>query len=138
MARAEARASDSVRVQEQIQAMLGSSASSWNAGDLDGFLDDYSDATDLTFIGDDEVLRGLDAVRSRYESSYWRQGAARDSLRFEDLEVRPLGTSHALTVGRYVLYRPSAGDSVTGSGLFSLVLRKDDDGTWRIVHDHSS
>lgn len=123
--------------------MLRASAGSWNAGDLEGFLDDYTDREDLTFTGSSGVRRGKDAVRESYRASYWAPGAQRDSLRFDSLEVRVLGTDHVLVLGRYVLYRPTpegageAADSVTGTGPFTLVLRREE-GAWRILHDHSS
>lgn len=142
-----------------VEAMLDASASSWNAGDLDGFVDDYSDDPDLAFVGSSGVTRGIAEVRAQYESGYWSTGAARDSLRFEDIEVRPLGERHALALGRYVLYRPAQssaadpseagaaedttvdaaadGETITSTGWFSLVLGLDE-GRWRILHDHTS
>ncbi|HKK92841.1 MAG TPA: nuclear transport factor 2 family protein [Longimicrobiales bacterium] len=142
-----------------VEAMLDASAASWNAGDLDGFLDDYTGDPDLAFVGASGVTRGIAEVRARYETGYWSTGAPRDSLRFEDIEVRPLGDRHALALGRYVLYRPAGsgtpedtvtdpnaagrgdgaadGETVTSTGWFSLVLGLDD-GRWRILHDHTS
>lgn len=134
---------DSARVADEITAMLRASARSWNAGDLDAFVDDYLDSPEMTFVGGSDVVRGREEVRARYEASYWAPGVERDSLRFEELEIRPLGDRHALALGRYVLYRPPA-DSTTATGRFSLVLRRMGDGNdgddreWKIVHDHSS
>jgi beta-aspartyl-peptidase (threonine type) len=121
----------------EIQEMLLASAASWNAGDLDGFLDDYWRSDELTFSGDTGVTRGWDDVRTRYLNSYWAPGASRDSLRFEGIEVTPLGSDHALALGQYVLYRPEEGGRVTSSGFFSLVLWKPN-GHWKILHDHTS
>ncbi|MDT8368795.1 MAG: nuclear transport factor 2 family protein [Longimicrobiales bacterium] len=123
----------------EVETMLHASAASWNAGDLDGFIDDYSDDPDLIFLGGSGIIRGVDAVRTRYETGYWADGGPPDSLRFEALEARPLGSEHALVVGRYVLYQPTASDAETTSstGWFSLVLERDA-GEWRILHDHSS
>lgn len=137
----EAGAVDSARVADEVEAMLEASTGSWNAGDLDGFVDDYLDSPEMTYVGGSGVVRGRDALRERYRATYWAEGEERDSLRFEDLEVRPLGGSHALALGRYVLYRvasDSTTDSTTATGRFTLVLRRQDDGTWTIVHDHSS
>lgn len=128
---------DSARVAEEVTEMLEASTRSWNAGDLDGFVDDYLDSPEMTYVGGSGVVRGRAALRERYRASYWAEGEERDSLRFEELEVRPLGERHALALGRYVLYR-SPSDSTTATGRFTLVLRRQDDGTWTIVHDHSS
>ena len=122
---------------EEIRGMLQASTASWNAGNLEGFLDDYWRSEDLTFSGATGVTRGWEDVRTRYLESYWAPGSARDSLRFEDLEVVPLGEEHAFALGRYVLSRPEDGGVVTSSGFFSLILEKME-GEWKIVHDHTS
>lgn len=145
------RRPDSAAVRTAVDSMLSSSAASWNAGDLEGFLDDYSAGPGLTFVGGSGRIRGLDEVRARYRASYWAPGTERDSLRFEDLEVRSLGPRHALAVGRYVLYRPGdapateggarggaeGAEEVRARGWFTLVLEKEGE-DWRIIHDHSS
>jgi len=41
---------------------------------------------------------------------------------------------HILATARYVLHR---GDSVTGSGPFTLILERRED-TWKIIHDHTN
>ncbi len=137
---AEPTAQQTVADQEEeaarITEMLHSSAESWGAGDLDGFMDDYWNDPDLTFSGSTGVTRGWESVRQRYLRTYWAPGAQRDSLRFEDLEVRMLGDAHALVLGKYVLHQPDSG-TTNATGFFSLVLRRTVDG-WRIVHDHTS
>ena len=120
-----------------IEDMLHASADSWNSGDLDGFMDDYWRSERLSFSGGTGVTRGWGEVRRRYLESYWAPGAVRDSLRFEDLEVSPLGAAHALAMGRYVLYRPEDDEEVASSGFFTLILAKMD-GEWKIIHDHTS
>jgi ketosteroid isomerase-like protein len=61
-------------------------------------------------------------------------GGTRDSLSFRDLQVDVLAPNVVNAIARYVLMR---GDSVTGEGPTSLVMRRAG-GRWRIVHDHSS
>jgi hypothetical protein len=121
----------------EVEAMLHASAASWNGGDLIGFLDDYWRSEELTFSGATGVTRGWEDVRTRYLESYWAPGAVRDSLRFEGIEVLPLGDGHALALGQYVLFRPEEGGVVTSSGFFSLVLQNME-GEWKILHDHTS
>lgn len=115
--------------------MLEASAASWNAGDLEGFLDDYHPAPTTAFVGS-TVTYGVDEIRRRYQANYWKSGAPTQHLRFEDIAVRPLGTGHALVLGRYVLLTPGT-TTVEGQGRFSLVLQHTADG-WKIIHDHSS
>ena len=117
--------------------MLHASADSWNRGDLEGFLDDYWRSEELTFSGEGGVTRGWEDVRTRYLTSYWAEGATRDSLSFEAIEVTDLGREHALALGQYVLFRPDEGGLVSATGYFSLVLEKMEDG-WKILHDHTS
>lgn len=114
--------------------MLNASARSWNEGDLAGYMDDYAD--DATFVGSTGLVRGRAEIERRYRASYWASGRPEDALRFENVEITPLGEEHALAVGRYVLYDRQSGVT-TASGIFSLVLRRTPDG-WRIIHDHSS
>jgi ketosteroid isomerase-like protein len=121
----------------EVEDMLHASAGSWNAGQLEGFLDDYWRSEDLTFSGARGVTRGWEEVRRNYLESYWAPGVDRDSLRFEGIEVLPLGPDHALALGRYVLFRPEDGGLERAGGYFSLVLRSMDEG-WRIIHDHTS
>jgi ketosteroid isomerase-like protein len=122
---------------QQIEDMLVASAGAWNAGDLDGYLDDYWPSEELTFSGPDGVIRGWAGLRDRYLGGYWAPGAKRDSLRFEGIEVFMLGSEHALALGRYVLSQPGEDPIASSHGYFSLVLRQVD-GEWKIIHDHTS
>ena len=55
-------------------------------------------------------------------------------LRFEQLNVRPLGRDRALMTGRFFLY---GGGGEERGGWYTLVWERID-GRWRIIHDHSS
>lgn len=112
---------------------LDRAASDWNRGNLDGFMTDYARDTLTGFLSEGRVRRGYDWIREHYAPRF-REDARRDSLRFEDVEARPLGAEHALVTARYILYR---GDSTTSSGPFTLVMQRQPDG-WKILHDHTS
>ena len=120
----------------EIVAALEASTAAWNQGDLAGFLEPYLDSPETTFVGSGGLLRGKDEIQARYQSSYWENGAPDDVLRFENIEVRPLGNEHALAVGRYVLTERNVGRE-TATGIFSLVFARTSEG-WKIIHDHSS
>lgn len=120
-------------VQGSVQRMLEESAGEWNRGELAGFMDDYLQSANTTYIGSAGLLSGYESIRARY-APLFEPGAARDSLRFEDVRVRRLAAIEAIATARWILHR---GDTITGSGPFTLVLRHTSGG-WKIVHDHSS
>ncbi len=117
----------------EVTHVLAASAEGWNRGDLGTFMDAYLDSPTTTYWGSRGLLRGYAEIRRHYAPRFM-PGATRDSLRFDDIEARRLGTDYALATSRWVLFR---GDSVTATGPFTLVLRRVE-GEWRIIHDHSS
>ena len=128
-------AADASAARREIDAMMAASARAWTRGDLDAFMADYLPGEGTTYVGgQNRVLRGPDAIRASYAPRF-APGALRDSLSFERTEVDLLapGVAHVLS-----FYKLTRGDSVTGYGPTSLVMRRGADGRWRIVHDHSS
>jgi len=120
-------------VQGSVVRMLEESAGAWNRGELAGFMDDYLESTNTTYIGSTGLLSGYESIRDRY-APLFEPGATRDSLRFEDVRVRRLAAIEAIATARWILYQ---GETVTSSGPFTLVLRHTSRG-WKIIHDHSS
>ncbi|MGH7662869.1 MAG: YybH family protein [Gemmatimonadaceae bacterium] len=129
----ESARADSVAVRDAIVSMFQAGAAAWNRGDLDAFMSDYAVGARTTYIGSSGLLRGPEQIRSAYAPRF-APGGNRDSLSFENIEVDVLAPGVVHAVAYYVLAR---GDSVTSRGPTSLILLKTD-GTWRIVHDHSS
>ena len=117
----------------QVTAELVQSAADWNRGDLNGFLSMYAPDTGTSYVAGGHVRKGIDWIRANYAPQF-APGAVRDSLRLEELDVRPLGTRHALVTARYMLFR---GGQTTVSGPFTLVLEQRLGG-WKILHDHTS
>ena len=115
----------------EVVALLEHGAASWNRGDLEAFMSDYTE--DATYVTKSAVVHGRQEIRARYAPRF-APGAQRDSLHFENLELDVVGPGTVNAIAYYVLMR---GDSVTARGPTSLVLKKLD-GRWRIVHDHSS
>jgi len=117
-----------------ITTMLNQTTAAWDRGDLEGFIVTYADSA--TFAGSRGVTRGKAAIREQYRRSYFQGGAPAATLRFSEIEVRPLGSGHALMVGRFTLTPRAAGREAT-TGFFSLTWARQREG-WRIIHDHSS
>jgi hypothetical protein len=66
--------------------------------------------------------------------AFFRDGKPVQSLRFEEVKVRPLGARHALVVGHFIL---SGGCEADKAGWFTTIGERRPEG-WRVIHDHSS
>lgn len=130
---APAPGSHSATLTRLITAQLERSAVDWNRGDLDGFLSDYAPESTTTFIDGRRARQGIDFIRGIYAPRF-SPGARRDSLHFEEVEVRGLSPTLTLVTARFILQRAS---EVTASGPFTLVMERRPEG-WKILHDHSS
>ena len=113
-------------------AVLSASSEAWNRGDLEAFVDDYARDSTTTFVAGGRVQNGWGWIHDNY-ARWWDLGSERDSLRFEDVAARSLGSDYLLTTARFVLFR---GDSVTASGPFTLVMQRIE-GEWKIIHDQT-
>ena len=116
-----------------IESQFARSARAWNAGNLDAFMADYAPDTLPTYFAEGHLVRGFDFIRSQYAPRF-APGARRDSLRFEEFNVRPFTNGFALVTARFILYRNGA---TTASGPFTLLMEHRPEG-WKILHDHSS
>lgn len=116
---------------ETLHAVLNQQADAWNRGDIDAFMGAYWKSPKLTFSSGGETTRGWNETLERYRKRY-PDRETMGKLKFSALETEMLGADVALTLGRWELDRKEP-----ARGNFSLVWRKMD-GTWRIVHDHSS
>jgi uncharacterized protein (TIGR02246 family) len=117
-----------------IRMVLTQQVEAWNRGDVEAFMHGYNDSPDTTFIGK-TVAHGYRPILERYKKAYATRDAM-GTLDFSDLEVRMLGTDHAVVHGKYHLARTAAGGG-EASGLFSLVFEKTAQG-WKIILDHTS
>ncbi len=120
-------------LQAAVDHLLTESEKAWNGGDLAGFIDWYKRGEETSFLGSNGLTHGWDTIRQRYAGRF-EPGASRDSLRFEELVTRPLAPWLGLATARYVLFQ---GDSVTSTGVFTIVVEKTPEG-WRIIHDQSA
>ena len=116
---------------DALRATLDKQATAWNAGDIEGFMQAYWQSPDLTFSSGGKVIRGWRSTLLRYRDRY-PDRAAMGKLSFSDLEITPLGSRHALVLGRWRLERASP-----IGGTFTLVARRHS-GQWVILHDHTS
>lgn len=124
--------SDDDELTDAIEAILNEQAAAWNAGDIDTFMKHYWKSDGLTFSSGGRTTRGWETTKENYKQRYptkERMG----NLSFGAIEVSALGDAAALVLGRWHLHREPA----PIGGNFSLVFRRID-GSWVIVHDHTS
>ena len=124
----------------QIESAMAASAQGWNHGDLDTFLDVYSEDPATSFTGSKGIERGLGPIRARYATNYADQfgpgaGPKQTLLSFIFEDFRLIGTTHAHLIARWTL-TPAAGGAAQ-TGMTSLLFRRETGG-WKIVADHSS
>ncbi|MFA5504348.1 MAG: nuclear transport factor 2 family protein, partial [Vulcanimicrobiota bacterium] len=92
-------------LQFQLSDQLKQSATRWNNGDLEGFLQDYHQSPDMTFTSGGRILKGFEALEQRYRKSYGDQPGSMGNLTFSDFEAWRLGPDQALVLGRWTLKR---------------------------------
>ena len=118
----------------QITKVLDDQTAAWNRGNLDAFLEGYWRSPKVVFMSGGTRNDGFDAMRDRYRKRYQADGRAMGQLAFSGLEIEPLGPDSAFVRGRFTLTMP---DGTHPTGLFTLIMRRFDDG-WKITHDHTS
>lgn len=124
---------DAEAVRTGVRATLDTQVAAWNRGDIRGFMDGYARTDTLVFLSGNNERRGWQESYYAYVRGYPNREAM-GTLSFENIEIRPLSSLHALAFGRWRLTREST-DGATG--LFSLLLQNTSDG-WLVVHDHTS
>ncbi len=117
-----------------VRGVLDAQVEAWNHGDLEAFMAGYWRSPDLVFCSGATVTKGWDETLARYRKRYQSEGREMGRLRFDAVEVIPLGEDAALARGAWGLVMS---DGKEPHGLFTLLLRHID-GAWRIVHDHTS
>ena len=117
-----------------VRSVLDAQVEAWNRGDLEAFMAGYWRSPDLVFCSGATVTKGWDDTLARYRRRYQSEGREMGRLRFDAIEVIPLGEDAALARGAW---RLTMRDGQEPHGLFTLLLRRID-AAWRIVHDHTS
>ena len=117
-----------------VRAVLDAQVEAWNRGDLEGFMAGYWRSPELVFCSGATVTKGWDATLARYRKRYQAEGREMGRLRFDAIEVLPLGPDAAAARGAW---RLRMSDGQQPHGLFTLLLQRTE-GAWRIVHDHTS
>lgn len=107
----------------------------WNHGDIKTFMTGYLNSPETTYTSGGTIVRGYDALLGRYQARYGNDRKTMGTLRFEKLQITPLGKDYALCVGQWFL--ELGGKHGPMDGVFTLLWQRTGDG-WKILHDHTS
>lgn len=118
---------------DAIRNVLKNQERCWNQGDLPCFMSGYWQSDQLLFVGSRGLTSGWKTTLQHYQKSY-PDVASMGKLSFEILEMKSLGSDHALVIGTW---RLSDSKKKQVSGYFSTIWQKID-GSWKIIADHSS
>ena len=133
----DARSSPSpAQIRTEVQAAVKAYADALNRADVSSVLEQYSREGGVTSIGDGEITRGWESIRTELDSTLTGlQGAF--SASFGSIDVTPLGTTHALAIAPFTVTATSRSGPVQMRGAMSLVVQRVDS-AWSIIHEHSS
>src|SRR5947207_4483227 len=90
--------------EQEVRAVLEAQARAWNAGDLRGFMEGYTQSDRTRFQSGGEVSLGWQTVFERYQKRYGTR-ASMGTLTFGEVEVTVLAPDAALVAGRWRLER---------------------------------
>ena len=71
-------------LQFQLSDQLKQSATRWNNGDLEGFLQDYYQGDQMTFTSGGRILQGFEALEQRYRKAYGDSTETMGTLSFNE------------------------------------------------------
>ena len=117
-----------------VRAVLDAQVVAWNKGDLNEFMAGYWNNEKLFFISGAKSVEGWKALKERYEKAYQGEGKEMGKLKFSNPNVEMLGTDAALVRGQFEV--TTTKEKV--DGWFTLIFKKQADGSWKITHDHTS
>ncbi len=111
--------------EQDIRRVLDDQVAAWNRGDIPGFMEGYDKSESTTFVGS-TITKGHAQVLANYRKRY-PTPEKMGTLRFSDLEIRPLGADYASVIGRFHLDRSAAAGG-EASGHFHFAISQDREG----------
>lgn len=106
-----------------------------NKADAATLVEIYSREAGVTSVGDGQITRGWDAIRSTADSIAGAEGKYKVAT--GSIDVVPLGPGYALALTSTILTVKSGDQEAQLRGAMTLVFKKLG-GDWKIIHDHTS
>lgn len=122
------------KAQKGVQTVLNNmreQQTSWNSGDVKGFMKHYWQNDSLKFIGSKGITYGWQKTLNNYLKAYPTKEAM-GQLKFSIIEASKLSKSSVYIIGKWELQKEKP-----VSGHFTLLWKKIK-GSWVIVSDHTS
>jgi hypothetical protein len=126
------KVADRKGIPDRIRAWFDAECTSWNRGDLEGYLTGYWDSEKTRWVSGAAVVRGKKAIAAAYRSRF-PSAPQMGNIEVTDLEIEVLTSTDVLVFGHLV---HTVGKMVR-NGVFTVQLRKIGE-DWLIVSDHSS
>lgn len=114
-----------------VRAQMEAQESSWNNGDIQGFMEYYWKSDSLKFIGSKGITYGWQKTLDNYLKSYPNKEAM-GVLKFTIEESSQLSPTSIYIIGKWELQKEKP-----AGGYFTLLWKKIK-GKWVIVSDHTS
>ena len=122
-------------VRTEIQQAVRAYVDAINKADAATLVEMYSREAGVTSVGDGQITRGWDAIRSTADSIAGAEGKYKVAT--GSIDVTPLGPGHALALTSTILTVKSGDQEVQLRGAMTLVYKKIG-AEWKIIHDHTS
>src|SRR5437773_11726037 len=122
-------------VRTEVQQVVRAYVDAFNKADAAALTEMYSREAGVTSVGDGQITRGWDAIRSIADSIAGAEGKYKVAT--GSIDVTPLGPGHALALTSTILTVKSGDQEVQLRGAMTLVYKKIG-AEWKIIHDHTS
>ncbi len=122
-------------VRTEIQQAVRAYVDAINKADAATLVEMYSREAGVTSVGDGQITRGWDAIRSTADSIAGAEGKYKVAT--GSIDVSPLGTGYALALTSTILTVKSGDQEVQLRGAMTLLFKKIG-AEWKIIHDHTS
>lgn len=119
--------------ESDVRAVIAGLQTTWNAGDMDGYLSAYRRDDSMSLTYGNTVVQGWDALDTLFRQSYPDE-ARMGKFTIDSIAVTLLGDDAAIAYGNFT----HVFIEETIAGGYSHVLARDDAGDWLIQHERTS
>src|SRR3989475_9267232 len=122
-------------VRTEIQQAVRAYVDAINKADAATLTEMYSREAGVTSVGDGQITRGWDAIRSTADSIAGAEGKYKVAT--GSIDIVPLGPGYSLALTSTILTVKSGDQEVQLRGAMTLLFKRIG-AEWKIIHDHTS